>query len=148
MQNQTHCSQPTAHTSQTQDYTMQGPGYQAAYRQYATRQVPPPVQVDPWTNIQPLMDPKMTAEAIKRHFGVQLRPLDRPVYRKSYPDWIDRITLSRGYKTLDFSSFIGEDAKSTMKHISHFTAQCDETNQNEYYKLQLFPLSLTGAAFS
>ena len=35
-----------------------------------------------------------------------------------------------------------------MEHVSHFMAQYGEANQNEYYKLQLFLLLLTGAAFS
>ena len=33
-----------------------------------------------------LIDPNMIAKAIRRHFGVQLRPLERPVYREPYPD--------------------------------------------------------------
>ena len=70
------------------------------------------------------------------------------MYRKSYPDLVDKIHLSRGYKTPNFSTFFGEDEKSTMEHISHFTAQCNEANQNENYKLQLFSLLLTGTAFS
>ena len=96
------------------------------------------MQVDPQANVQPLIDPNMITEAIKQHFGVQLRPLDRLVYRKLYPDWVDRIPLPRGYKTPDFSTFSGEDGKFLMEHISHFIAQYDETNQIEYYKLQLF----------
>ena len=35
-----------------------------------------------------------------------------------------------------------------MEYVSRFMAQCGEANQNEYYKWQLFPLSLIRAAFS
>ena len=48
--------------------------------------VPPPMQVDSHVNGQPLMDPNMIAETIRRHSGVQLRPMDRPVYKKPYLD--------------------------------------------------------------
>ena len=106
------------------------------------------MQVDPCVNDQPLMEPDMISEAIRQHFGVQIRPFDRPVYRKLYLDWVDRIPFPTSFKTLDFSIFSGEDGKSTMEHVSCFMAQCGEANQNEYYKLQLFPLSLTGATFS
>ena len=108
---------------------MQGPGNQVAYRQDAPIQVPPPVQVDPQANGQPLMDPNMIVEDIKLHFGVQLKPLDRSVYKKPYPDWVDRIPLTRGYKALDFSTFSREDGKFTMEHISHFLAQYGEAKQ-------------------
>lgn len=71
------------------------------------------------------------------------------MYKKPYLEWVDRMMpLSRGFKTLDYSTFSGEDGKSTIEHIDKFTAQCGEANQNEFYKLQLFPLSLTGATFT
>ena len=60
----------------------------------------------------------MIVEAIRKHFGVQLRPLDRPVYRKPYLDWANRISLPRGYKTLDFSTIFCEDRKFTIEHVS------------------------------
>ena len=70
----------------------------------------------------------MIAKAIKLHFGVQLRPLDKPIYRKLYLNWVDQITLSRGYKTSNFSTFSGEDGKSTMEHVICFMAQCGGAN--------------------
>ena len=44
---------------------MQGPRYQVAHRQDALPQVPPPVQVNPRANVQPLMDSNMIAKVIK-----------------------------------------------------------------------------------
>ena len=83
-----------------------------------------------------LIDPNMIAEAMRRYFGVQLRPLEKPVYRKLYPDWIEKIMpLPREFKVLNFSIFSGEGETSTVEHICQFTAQCGKANQNEYYKL-------------
>ena len=84
---------------------MQGFNNQPTYRQEVPPQVPPLVQVELRANGQSLMDPNMIAEAIKHHFNVQLRPLDMLDYRKSYLDWVHRIPLLRGYKTLDFSTY-------------------------------------------
>ena len=51
--------------------------------------------------------------------------------------------LPREFKIPDFIVFSDEDEKSSMEHISQFTAQCGKANQNKYYKLQLFHLFLT-----
>ena len=91
----------------------------------------------------------MIAEVVRKHFGTQLKPIKRPVYRKRYPGWINKIMpLLKGYKVLDFTTFLGDDDKSTMKYIGEFTTQYGEISQNEYCKLQLFPLSLTRIAFT
>ena len=65
---------------------MQGLNNQLTYKQEVLPQVPPLMQVDPRVNGQPLMDPNMIIEAIRLHYGVQLRPLDRLVYIKLYAD--------------------------------------------------------------
>ena len=37
------------------------------------------------------------------------------VYRKSYPEWVDRLMpLLRGYKTPNFATFLEQDDKSTI----------------------------------
>ena len=80
---------------------------------------------------------------------MQLKPIERPFYRKACPNWIDSIMLlPKGYTVLDFTTFSRDDEKSTMEHISRFTVQCSEASQNEYYKLQLFLLPLIGIAFT
>ena len=100
-------------------------------------------------NNQASIDPNMIAETIRRHFSVQLRPLNKPVYRKSYPKWIKKtMPLLREFEILNFTIFSGKDKKSTMEHISQFTAQCGKANQNEYYKLQLFLLFLIATTFT
>ena len=55
--------------------------------------------------------------------------------------------LLKGYKMPNFSTFSGEDNKSTMEHIGWFTAQSGEASKNEFHKLYIFPLSLTGVPF-
>lgn len=37
-----------------------------------------------------LIDPNLIAETIRKYFSVQLRPLDKHVYRKLYPEWVDK----------------------------------------------------------
>ena len=69
------------------------------------------MQVGLRANVQPLMVPNMIVEAIRQHFRVQLRPLDKSMYTKSYLDWVNQIPLLRGDKTSDFSTFSGEDKK-------------------------------------
>lgn len=69
-----------------------------------------------WTGVRmtapQTIDPDMIADAIHKHFGVQLKPFDRPEYKKPYPQWIDKIArFPRGQKILDFSTFSREDGK-------------------------------------
>lgn len=74
--------------------------------------------------------------------------MDMHLYTKPYPEKVDRLVpLPRGYKTPNFATFFEEDEKSTMEHIGRLIVQFDEGNDNEFYKLQLFPL-LTGATLT
>ena len=56
--------------------------------------------------------------------------------------------MPREFEIPYFTIFSSEDEKSTIEHISRFTTQYGKANQNEYHKLQLFPLSLTATAFT
>ena len=94
-----------------------------------------------------LINPNMIAEAMRRHFGVQLA-LERLVYRKPFPEWVDRVQFPRSFRTPDFTTFSREDGKSKMEHISQFIAQCAKVSQNDFLRLQLFPLFVTKAAFT
>ena len=89
----------------------------------------------------------MIVKAMIRHFSVQLISLERPMYRKPYLEWVDKVQFPRGFKTRDFATFSREDDKSTMEHISRFIAQCAKASQNDFLRLQLFLLSLIGATF-
>jgi len=82
------------------------------------------------------IDLNMIVAAICTHLGVQLKPVNKPVYKKPYLERIDKIVfLPRGYKILYIATFSGEDRKSTMEHVSGFTLQCGEASQNDYYQL-------------
>lgn len=74
-----------------------------------------------------MFDLDLIVDTIDRYFGIQLKPIDRPMYKKSYLEWVDiLVPLPREYKTFEFSTFFREDGKSTMKHIERFTLQCGE----------------------
>lgn len=36
------------------------------------------------------------SDTIKKYFDIQLKPLERPMYMKHYPKWVDRLVLCRG----------------------------------------------------
>ena len=38
-----------------------------------------------------LIDSNMISKVIRKHFDMQLKPTERPIYRKSYPEWVDKI---------------------------------------------------------
>ena len=56
--------------------------------------------------------------------------------------------ILKGLKFLIFFKFTGDDNITTLEHISQFIIQCGEASTNDIYKLRLFPLSLSGAAFT
>lgn len=70
------------------------------------------------------------------------------VYKKPYPEWVDRqFEIPRGFKIPDFTLFYRDGRQSTLEHIARFTPQCKELANNDFMKLKLFPTSLTGIAF-
>jgi hypothetical protein len=70
------------------------------------------------------------------------------VYQKPYPDYYDQLPYPRGYRVPEFSKFSGEDDKNTLEHVGQFILQCGEASANDVLKLRLFPLSLSGMAFT
>jgi hypothetical protein len=48
----------------------------------------------------------------------------------------------------EFSQFSGVDDKTTLEHVGQFILQCGEASANNVLKLRLFPLSLSGTAFT
>ena len=73
-----------------------------------------------FTKIKPALpqfiDPNMIAKALWKHFSVQLKSIDKPIYKKPYLEWVDKMMpLPRGYKVLDFTTFSRDDDKSTME---------------------------------
>ncbi|TNV98726.1 hypothetical protein C5H24_12500, partial [Xylella fastidiosa] len=60
-------------------------------------------------------------------YGPLNRGVQTQIYRKPYPEWIDRqFEVPRGFKIPDFTLFHGDGKQSTTEHIARFTAQCKE----------------------
>jgi hypothetical protein len=53
-----------------------------------------------------------------------------------------------GYRVPEFSKFNGDDGKTTLEHVGQFILQCGEASANDALKLKIFPLSLSGTAFT
>ena len=70
------------------------------------------------------------------------------VYHKPYPEYFDAMPYPQGYKVPDFAKFNGVDSKTTWEHVSQYLAQLGEASSHDELKVSLFPLSLTGTAFS
>jgi hypothetical protein len=70
------------------------------------------------------------------------------MYEKPYPDYYDQLPYPRGYRVPEFSKFSGEDGKTTLEHVGQFVLQCGEASANDMLKLRMFPLSLSGIAFT
>ena len=60
----------------------------------------------------------------------------------------DYVAYPPGFKISEFIKFTGDDSRTTLEHIGQFVIQCGEASTNDIYKLKLFPLSLSGAAFT
>jgi len=69
-------------------------------------------------------------------------------YQKPYLEYVDSISYPRGFKIPDFVKFTGEDGRSTFEHIGQCLAPISEVGTSDVYKLKLFPLSLSGTAFT
>ena len=48
----------------------------------------------------------------------------------------------------EFIKFIGEDSRTTLKHVSQFNVQMRIYSSIEHLKIRMFPLSLSGTTFS
>jgi hypothetical protein len=72
----------------------------------------------------------------------------RCVTQKLYPNYYDQLHYPRGYRVPEFSKFRGEDGKTTLEHVGQFLLQCGEASANDALKLRMFPLLLSGIAFT
>ena len=70
------------------------------------------------------------------------------MYQKPYPEHFIAVLYPQGYTVPDFVKFSGEGTKTTWEHVSQYLAQLGEASSIEELKVRLFPLSLTGTAFS
>jgi hypothetical protein len=87
--------------------------------------------------------------AIILHESFSIEPKGRGhVYQKSYPDYYNQLSYPRGYRVPKFSKFSGEYDKTTLEHVGQFILQYGEASANDALILRIFPLSLSGIAFT
>ncbi|CAL1381118.1 unnamed protein product [Linum trigynum] len=87
------------------------------------------------------------AQLLAEQFGMGVRPTMPPVYRKLYPEWVDRLyPFPRGFRVPEFVTFTGTGDQSTVEHIGRFTVQCGDVG--DFIRLRVFGKSLTGPAFA
>lgn len=87
------------------------------------------------------------ANVMKNQFS--LKPKEPAfVYRRPYPEAYNQIPLHDQYRVSDFTKFSGHDNVSTIEHINKFLVQCGAVSATDALKIRLFPLSLSGSAFS
>jgi hypothetical protein len=84
---------------------------------------------------------------IKQNLGVDIRG-DTTIYQKPYPSRFDWAPSPANFRLPDFVKFSGEDSMSTREHVSQYLAQLGEASYSEALAVRMFPLSLTGTAFS
>ncbi|GAV70836.1 hypothetical protein CFOL_v3_14334, partial [Cephalotus follicularis] len=61
------------------------------------------------------------------NYGLRLRPMVRPMYRRSYP--VDQLyPFPRNHKVLEFITFSEDGTQSRIEHIDRFTIQCGDVN--------------------
>lgn len=70
------------------------------------------------------------------------------MHKKPYPTWFDDVPMPQRYRIPEFTKFSGQDNTSTGEHITRFLIQCGEAANVEPLRVKLFPMSLSGAAFS
>ena len=102
---------------------------------------------------EPLRDPVMfnkvqIMEVIQDMYGPGQQRIEKPMFKKLYPTWIDSIPFPRGFQIPDLTLFNGEENQSTIEHVGRFCLQIGELGHDEVYRLKLFPHSLTRNAFT
>ncbi|XP_070668986.1 uncharacterized protein [Malus domestica] len=70
-----------------------------------------------------------------------------PKFIHPYPAYVEQFEYPKGFKIPYFSLFADESSLSSLEHVAHFTAQCEDVN-SDFYKLRLFNFSLTSLAFA
>jgi hypothetical protein len=69
-------------------------------------------------------------------------------YQKPYLESYEYVQFSRGFKIPEFTKFTGKDNRTALDHVGQFVIQCGEVSSSDIYKLKLFSLSLSSAAFT
>ena len=90
---------------------------------------------------------KDLAVMFKETFGVELKDKTL-VCQKPYPESFDSIPYPQNFRVPEFIKFTGEDSRTTWEHVSQFNAQMGTYGSLDHLKIRMFPLSLSGTAFS
>jgi hypothetical protein len=69
-------------------------------------------------------------------------------YQKPYLEYFDTIPYPWGFWVPDLAKFMGDDAKTAYEHIRQLLAQVNDVGITDIHRIRMFPLSLTGTAFS
>ena len=69
-------------------------------------------------------------------------------YQKPYPEYFDTTPYPLGFRIPDFVKSTRENGRSTFEHVGQFLAQCSEVGTSDIFRVKLFPLSLSGTAFT
>jgi hypothetical protein len=70
------------------------------------------------------------------------------VCQKPYLESFDGIPYPHIFKVLELVKFTEEDSRTTWEHVSQFNAQLGIHGSLDHLKIRMFPLSLSGTAFS
>jgi len=90
---------------------------------------------------------KDLAVMFKESFGIELKDKTL-VCQKPYPESFDSIPYPQNFKVTEFIKFTGEDSRTTWEHVSQFNAQMGIYGSLDHLKIRIFPLFLSGTAFS
>jgi hypothetical protein len=82
-----------------------------------------------------------------REFGLEPKGKSR-TYQTPYPEFLNTVPYTRGFRVPDFGKFKGEDSKTTYEHVDQFLAQVSDFGITDVHKIRLFPLSLSGTMFN
>jgi hypothetical protein len=85
-------------------------------------------------------------DMFRQTFGIDHKAKMR-AYQKLYPKSYKYVQFPQGFKIPEFIKFTGSDNRTTLEHVGQFVIQCGEVSSSDIYKLRLFHLSLSGAAF-
>ena len=83
----------------------------------------------------------------KETFGVEFKDKTL-VCQKPYPESFDSIPHPQNFRVPEFIKFIRDDSRTTWEHVSQFNAQMRIYGSLDHLKIRMFPLSLSGTAFS
>lgn len=100
----------------------------------------------------PMIDLRVMRDVVQELYEPDLRQIGCPDYYKPYSNMVDwENPYPRGYIIPDFSIFSREDGWFTLEHVERFIVRYGELvnyDNFSYFKLRLFPNSLTISAFS